>query len=420
MRLRQNFIWSSLIKAIYDTKNLRKVFEKHTNTMSTNRHERIDVADVLRGLAVMGIVILHCLEHFNFYKFPQTESALLQFSNTAIWNSTTFLLAGKAYGIFALLFGFSFYIQDSRLQEKGVDFRLRFMWRLLLLFLWGQFNAAFFTAEVLVLYALVGFVLPLFARCSNKTILIAATILMLQPLEIAEIIYAIFNPEYTPPRPLDSAYWGITFQAQDSGTFLETVRTNLWEGQLASLTWAWENARFFQTPALFLLGMWIGRQKLFCHSEKNINYWLAVAGCSIAIFFPLNGLSPLLGKFIANKAIASSATLIVGSLSKFAFMMLLVSATILLYYLSPLKAILSKIIPYGRMSLTNYITQSIIGSFIFYNWGLHLQLDHTRSMLVGIAIFIVQFLFARWWFRSHKQGPLEYIWKKATWIGKKQ
>ena len=382
------------------------------------KQERIDVADVLRGLAVLGIVLLHSLEHFNFYSYPHTESTLLQFSNQAIWDSTTFMLAGKAYGIFALLFGFSFYIQDSRQAERGYDFRLRFMWRLLLLFLWGQLNAMFFTAEVLVLYAVTGFVLPLFARCSNRTILIAAAIMLLQPLELGEMIYAIFNPEYTAPQPLDSQYWGIAYQAQDSGTFAETVKMNLWEGQIASLAWAWENARFFQTPALFLLGMWIGRQKLFCDGEKNIRFWLVAAGSALALFFPLRGLEPMLNNFIANKAVAAPATLIVSSLYKFAFMMLLVAATILLYYLSPLKKLLSGIIPYGRMSLTNYITQSIIGSFIFYNWGLHLKLGHTHSLLVGIGIFAVQFVFACVWFKYHKQGPLEYIWKKATWIGK--
>ena len=382
------------------------------------KQERIDVADVLRGLAVLGIVLLHSLEHFNFYSYPHTESTLLQFSNQAIWDSTTFMLAGKAYGIFALLFGFSFYIQDSRQAERGYDFRLRFMWRLLLLFLWGQLNAMFFTAEVLVLYAVTGFVLPLFARCSNRTILIAAAIMMLQPLELGEMIYAIFNPEYTAPQPLDSQYWGIAYQAQDSGTFAETVKMNLWEGQIASLAWAWENARFFQTPALFLLGMWIGRQRLFCDGEKNIRFWLVAAGSALALFFPLRGLEPMLRDFVANKAVAAPAILIVSSLYKFAFMTLLVAGTVLLYYLSPLKKLLSGIIPYGRMSLTNYITQSIIGSFIFYNWGLHLKLGYTHSLLVGIGIFAIQFIFARVWFKYHKQGPLEYIWKKATWIGK--
>lgn len=380
------------------------------------KKERIDVADVIRGLAVLGIVLLHSLEHFNFYSYPGTESTLLQFSNKAIWDSTSFLLAGKAYGIFALLFGFSFYIQDSRQLEKGNDFRLRFMWRLLLLFLWGQINAMFFTAEVLVLYAVTGFVLPLFARCSNRTLLIAAAIMMMQPLEIGEMIYAIFNPEYVAPKSLDSQFWGTAYMVQSSGTFIETAKMNLWEGQLASLAWAWENARFFQTPALFLLGMWMGRRKLFTCSEKNIRFWLATAGCALVLFFPLRGLEPMLKEFVTNSAVASPAILIVSSLYKFAFMMLLISAIVLLYYLTSLKKFLDKIIPYGRMSLTNYITQSVIGSFIFYHWGLHLSLNYTYSLFVGIGIFVAQYIFACIWFRNHKQGPLEYIWKRATWL----
>ena len=395
---------------------------KKMQTMNNNATttSRIDVADVLRGLAVLGIVLLHSLEHFNFYSFPATENVWLKFSNSAIWDSVTFVLAGKAYGIFALLFGFSFFIQDNNQQTRGYDFRMRFMWRLLLLFLWGQLNAAFFTAEVLVLYALVGFVLPLFARCSNRTVLIAAAIMMIQPLEIAELIYALLNPEYTAPTPLDSQYWGPAYKVLAEGSFMETVKMNLWEGQLASLTWAWENARFFQTPALFLLGMWIGRRGLFCYSESNIRFWMATAAISLAAFFPLDGLVPMLRNFIENRAVAGPATLIASSLAKFAFMMFLVSGVVMLYYLSPLKKAMSKIIPYGKMSLTNYITQSIIGSAIFYHWGLHMQLDHTRSLLVGIAIFVAQFLFARWWFKSHAHGPLEYIWKKATWIGKRK
>lgn len=383
------------------------------------KQTRIDVADAIRGFAVLGIVLLHSLEHFNFYSFQETDNVWLQFSNQAIWDSTFFLLAGKAYGIFALLFGFSFYIQDSNQQARGKDFRLRFMWRLLLLLAWGQLNAAFFTAEVLVLYALVGFVLPLFARCKDKTVLITAAILMFQPLEIAEIIYALMNPEYTAPRPLDSQYWGEAYKVLSSGTFIETVKMNLCEGQLASLAWAWENARFFQTPSLFLLGMWIGRKKLFCYSEGNMRFWAYTAVIALFSFFMLNGLTPMLGQFISNKAVASPAMLVSGSLAKFAFMTLLVATLVLLYYLSPVKTILSKLVVYGRMSLTNYITQSVIGSFLFYHWGLHLQLGSTASLMVGIAIFAVQYIFALWWFKSHKHGPLEYVWKRATWICKK-
>lgn len=136
-------------------------------------HARVDVADVLRGLAVMGIIILHSIEHFNFYSFPDTagQSAWLNFSDKAIWNGLFFMFGGKAYAIFALLFGFSFFIQDDNQRLRGNDFRLRFCWRLILLFLIGNINASFFTAEVLVLYSLVGFILPLTCRLKDKWII---------------------------------------------------------------------------------------------------------------------------------------------------------------------------------------------------------------------------------------------------------
>lgn len=126
------------------------------------KRTRIDVADVLRGLAVMGIIVLHSIEHFNFYSFPDTstQSAWLNFSDKAIWDGLFFMFGGKAYAVFALLFGFSFFIQDNNQRMRGNDFRLRFCWRLILLFILGNINAAFFTAEVLVLYSLVGFILP--------------------------------------------------------------------------------------------------------------------------------------------------------------------------------------------------------------------------------------------------------------------
>lgn len=81
---------------------------------------RIDVADVLRGLAVMGIIILHSIEHFNFYSFPDTVPCeWMKFTDKAIWNGLFFVFSNKAYAVFALLFGFSFYIQDNNQQRRG-------------------------------------------------------------------------------------------------------------------------------------------------------------------------------------------------------------------------------------------------------------------------------------------------------------
>ena len=216
------------------------------NTMK--RHPRVDVADVLRGIAVMGIILLHSIEHFNFYSFPDTagQSEWLNFSDKAIWDGMFFLFGGKAYAVFALLFGFSFFIQYDNQRLRGKDFRGRFCWRLALLFLFGNLNASFFTAEVLVLYSLVGFILPLTCRLKDKWLLILACVLLIQPLPLYYAIRAACDPAFVTPAVPTGHLWAQTFAVQQGGTFWETVRVNLWEGQLASLAWAWDNGRVFQ------------------------------------------------------------------------------------------------------------------------------------------------------------------------------
>lgn len=158
---------------------------------------RIDVADVLRGLAVMGIILLHSIEHFNFYSFPEeVPFEWMKFTDQAIWRGLFFTFSNKAYAVFALLFGFSFYIQDNNQQRRGKDFRLRFLWRLFILFMIGQFNAAFFTGEILTMYAILGIILPIFCRMSDRTVVIFATLLILQPIDWVKLIYALCNPDY--------------------------------------------------------------------------------------------------------------------------------------------------------------------------------------------------------------------------------
>ena len=382
------------------------------------KHARVDIADVLRGLAVMGIIILHCIEHFNFYSFPDTseQSAWLNFTDRAVWDGLFFMFGGKAYAVFALLFGFSFFIMDDNQRMRGKDFRLRFCWRLILLFIIGNINAIFFTAEVLVMYSLLGFVLVLTCRLSNKTAFIIACILMMQPIALYHVIRAVADTNYIVPTIPTRDLWAATAAVQGSGTFWETVKVNLWEGQLASLAWAWDNARICQTSSLFILGMLMGRLRLL-HKENTHVWGYILAGALIA-FFTLYGLGNMLPRFIESRNILTPLLLIISSLYKFAFMLVLVSGVIFAFYKTKLRDTLMKMTAYGKMSLTNYITQSIIGSLLFYNWGfgLHEHLGITASSIVGVLLFILQLQFCRWWMKHHSHGPLEYLWKKATWF----
>lgn len=387
-----------------------------TPTLTSNN--RIEIADVLRGFAVMGITLIHFIERFSLNSFPEETCNFLLFTDRVIWDSTFFAFSGKAYCIFALLFGFSFYIQDNSQKEKGKDFRARFAWRLVLLFFIACINSTLFPGEILVLYALIGYVLIAVCRLSTRTVAIIAIILLLQPIEWVQLIYALVNPEYVVNAAFDGPYWDTVNTAQKEGSFLEMCKTAIWTGNIANMGWMLLHGRVTQTAALFMIGMLIGRSKTLPYSEKNMKLWINVFIIATLAFFPIYGLTAILPDFINREALLVPSTLILKSLSNIAFTGILFAGVIILYYLTTFKRVLRQLAPYGRMSLTNYLSQSLIGGFLFYNWGLGLYqyTGITVCFLMGIAMFFLQLFFCRWWLRSHRQGPLEWLWKKATWI----
>jgi len=389
----------------------------HSTPTLTNNN-RIEIADVLRGFAVMGITLIHFIERFSLNSFPEETSSFLLFTDRIIWDSVFFAFSGKAYCIFALLFGFSFFIQDNSQKENGKDFRGRFAWRLVLLFFIACINSTLFPGEILVLYALVGYVLIAVCRLSTRTVAVIAVILLLQPLEWGQLIYGLINPEYTMNPEFDGPYWEIVNTAQKEGSFLEMCKTAIWTGNVANMGWMILHGRVTQTAALFMIGMLIGRRNLFPYSEKNIKLWVKVFIISTINFFPIYGLIAILPDFINREALLVPSTLILKSLSNIAFTGILFAGVIVVYYLTKFKNVLHQLAPYGRMSLTNYLSQSLFGAFLFYNWGLGLYryTGITVCFLMGICVFFLQFFFCRWWLRSHRQGPLEWLWKKATWI----
>lgn len=390
-------------------------------TPSIQNNTRIDVADVLRGLAVMGIILLHSIEHYNFYYFPESlPFEWMKFTDRIIWDGLFFTFSGKAYAVFALLFGFSFYIQNNNQNQKGKDFRLRFLWRLVLLFIIGQFNASFFTGEILVMYSIIGIILPVCCKLNDRTITIIATLLILQPLDWGKLIYALIDTSYTPGESLSNYYFGVAYDIQKNGTFLETLRMNLWEGQLANFTWAFEHGRIMQTAALFLFGMLIGRRQLFIYTPKHELIWLKTLGFALILFFPLYGLKNLLPEFINRPGYYEPLNLILYSLTNLSFMLVLVTGGLLTFYKVKNRSFLMRFSSYGKMSLTNYIGQSIIGSLFFYHWGFFLSphMNHTLSFLFGILFVLLQMSFCSWWLKRHKHGPFEGLWKYLTWIRK--
>ena len=378
---------------------------------------RIDIADVLRGISVLGILALHCIEHFDYYFFPETSSyGLLAFCDKATWDALFFTFAGKAYAVFSLLFGYTFFLQDDRRRREGGDFRLRFVWRLVLLAAFGMVNTAFYPGDVLVLFAIVGMVLPLVARLPDWAVLTIAVAMLLQPDYIAGVVRAMFGAEGSMPGFIP--WWQKTMEAIGTGDLWTTLGSNATNGRVYSLIWSFENGRALQSPALMLMGMLIGRRGLFADTVRNVRFWAKAALVGLLLFFPLRGLAEMLPGYIENAGVAGNLGRMMEAWYKLAFMVFMVGALIVVFYRTRLRGALMRITPIGRMSLTMYVMQSVLGTLIFYPWGLDLgtRLGSLASLGVAVVMFAILYIFATLWLRRHKQGPLEWLWRKATWI----
>lgn len=379
---------------------------------------RIEVIDALRGLAIMAIMLLHNLEHFDFYHLPEYLPEPIKVLDKVIWDTLFFLFAGKSYAIFSLLFGFSFFIQRDNQLKKGNDFRARFVWRLAILFVFGLVNTIFFSGDILMMYAVLGLILIPVCNLKTKYVLLIATFLLTLPLEWFNFFNILFNPNYILPPNMSNAYYGDMFTYLREGSFVDHAVGNVTIGRWASVFWSWENGRFFQAPALFMFGMVVGRKQLFAATAENNAFWKKALVYASLLFIPLFAFKTFLPDLIANKDVVNSLLIIFTSWSNVTFMVVLVSSFVLLYQKEAVNKILIKLIPFGKMSLTSYFSQSILGSFIYYRFGLGLYqyTGATFGLLIGIALFLLQLGFCTWWLKTHKQGPLEALWHKLTWI----
>ena len=379
---------------------------------------RIEAVDALRGFAVMAILLVHNLEHFIFPVYPTDSPQWLNVLDQGVCNVVFSLFAGKAYAIFALLFGFTFYIQSHNQKIRGKDFGYRFLWRLVLLAGFATLNAAFFPAgDVLLLFVAVGLVLFLTRNWSNKAILLTATLFLLQPVEWGHYIANLIYPEHQLPDLKVGAMYAEVAAYTKAGDLGNFLLGNITLGQKASLLWAVNAGRFFQTAGLFLLGFYIGRRQLFTTSEKNIRLWIKTLIVSSITFAPLFSLKELVMK--SDPIIQQTVGTVCDMWQKLTFTLVLVSSFLLLYQNKTFSTRIANLRFYGRMSLTNYITQSVIGAVVYFPFGCYLapHCGYTLSLLIGICTFLLQAAFCKWWLGKHRQGPLETLWHKWTWMG---
>jgi uncharacterized protein len=242
--------------------------------------------------------------------------------------------------------------------------------------------------------------------------------MLLQPLEWIKLIQIMNDPSFMATDPLSWTYFGKMESYLTGSSFIDLVKGNLINGKTAVVLWTYENGRILQTPAIFMLGMLLGRNKLFAASETSNKFWKKVLVLAVSLFAVLFAVKMIIPNIIPRQATSAELIVIITSLANFAFMFVWVSSFVLVFQKNIVHRILTKLEVFGKMSLSNYVMQSIVGSFIYYGFGLGLYkyTGATMSLLIGITLFILQLTFCHWWMKSHTHGPLEGIWHKLTWI----
>lgn len=390
----------------------------HFMQQTINKNPRIEVVDALRGFAVMAILLVHSLEHFIFPVYPENSPEWLNVLDKGVFNVVFTLFAGKAYAIFALLFGFTFYIQNNNQKRKGKDFGYRFLWRLVILIGFATLNAAFFPAgDVLLLFVAVGPVLFITRNWSDKAILITAIVFLLQPVEWFHFVTRLFNSSHSLPDLNVGQMYAEVAEYTKEGNFWKFIAGNVTLGQKASLMWAINEGRFVQTAGLFLFGFYLARKQLFVSSGRNQQLWIKILIVSAVAFAPLYTLKELVMQ--GDAFVQQTAGTAFDMWQKLAFTLVLTASFIILYEKAGFRKLVDNMRYYGKMSLTSYVTQSIVGAIIYFPIGLYLApyCGFTVSLLIGIGIFLLQVRFSKWWLAKRRQGPLEYVWHKLTWIG---
>jgi len=397
-----------------------------TNQLQQN--ERIEILDILRGFALLGIIIANTAVFSTYVFLPDKQQAAL-FTHPSDGVVTFLLFAfvnGKFYSLFSLLFGIGFTIILENIKNKGKNPFAFYYRRLFVLMIIGLIHLLFlWDGDILLLYALIGIVLPLFLHLPDKTLIILAVILIFSPLlfDLVKVLsdgrYNLGNPFENMAKKIDERN-GITDDNYLTYLIDNKNYESIFKWCQGGAFWRYEHIlssnRIPKVLAMFLLGVVAGRNYIHARLDENkmllkkILKWGFVIGIPSSIAFAYFNIDnfrlPKMGGLLDTLFYAISVI----PLS------LALTATICLTWLKPSGKILKILIPAGRMALTNYIMQTVINIFIYYGIGLGQGNKFGPSLYVPIAIiiFIIQVWYSRLWLTYFHYGPLEWIWRQLT------
>ena len=388
---------------------------------SSPTSERIHALDVLRGVAVAGILFANVLVFFGLFAMPPDRAAALPTASrdAVVLFVEKVLVDGKFYSVFSLLFGIGFGLQLARGGEAALP---RFRRRLRILLAIGALHAfLIWGGDILMLYALLGFTLPWFARKTNRALLRWTVILFAVPtaLYVAMLtVWTIVASVAPPPSQADAGVpAGILtyFEAMGRGGVKDAFMGNL---VFVAIRWAdlIATVRFPKVLGMFVLGLMIVRTGLAQapsdHRATLVRWSLLGWGVGLPMnviavlaFHRWPYLPPSLGGFLGVVTQAVGVPMLA----------LGYAATVALLVVHR-QRLVNVFAPVGRMALTNYLMHSIICVVLSYGFGLGLwwRIGASAAMAIAAAIIVVQIPLSAWWLSRYRYGPVEWIWRRLA------
>ncbi len=377
--------------------------------------ERIIIVDVLRGFALLLIVLIHYVEHFELFKSPDVQFLFSSATDRKVMSITYLLISGKAYSIFAVLFGLSFFIQMNNKAQIGIDYRWRYMWRMMVLLMLGFLHSLIYRGDILHIYAMLSLPVIFLYNVRTKYLWIIVVLLFIQIPMIYNIIQSFKDPDYLYVSPLKQ-YFREGNIAYVSGNFWEVIQYNFWKGRVSIWSWTIDNGRYLQIISLFIVGLILGRKRVFENIDNKVKGLFIVLFASILIIVLINYLNKEIKVSDLSRLQKSFFNTLLTSFINLAATSGIMAFVTLLYIKFKSSYIFKLFSAYGKMSFSNYVFQVVFGVIFFYGFGLGMYryFGTTWSLLFGALFFFLQALISKKWHEKYYYGPLEWFWRCCT------
>ncbi|WP_019414453.1 DUF418 domain-containing protein [Paenisporosarcina sp. TG20] len=375
----------------------------------TQLHERVVAIDMMRGFSLLGIFIVNMLAFHTPYYYINPYTWYTDLGDIDTFNWIDITLQGSVYPLFAMLFGYGLTLQFLKSQQRGNSFIRLGLRRLCVLLIIGILHAFLvWSGDILITYALSGFIVLFLLRLSRMYLLsIALTLYIIPNLLLGLLMYFLSTTNeifYTAIQKVESSI--IAFS---SGSW-----TNIFIQRAAD--WSYAN---IESGNLFLIGITIfpymllgaaaAKWNLIERTSQKKAFWIVLTVVTLAIGYSIKTLPVLMEPnffYIYVQDIFGGPLVAIGY----------AGVITLMCQLRIFRTIFNPIAKTGRMSITTYLTQSVIATTVFYSYGLgyYGKVDLLTGTIMALGIFIIQMIFAELWFTKFKQGPIEIIWKRAT------